>query len=317
MEKFANFIVDYIENNEIHGIKGWLNQLDAYQWKTNSGIERYPEAILTTKKYESESQTILTTPNNDEKWSLLCDDIRNWGRMKKISSDFAISLKNSVIFLLRNNPSTDCEFTTLPISGYRIATASKIYYYSDPLRWTIYDSRVGYACHQLIIEYAKKMEVDPSSLFQNIPLCLPDSPTLISNSDVKRRKPIYDIPLCGSETRAKASFIWASYLHRTIANKLNATAIQKPSKSLSTPAQWELPHVEMVFFVIGDRTWIKNPNFLLQSTSRNQSRNRGDYAGICPWCGHPVKVRESQKTGELYDGCTNFPACHYKGNRSH
>jgi hypothetical protein len=318
MENFANFIVEYIEKNEIHGIKGWLNQLHAYRWKTKSGIENYSDGLLTTKKFKNESQKILNIPNNDDRWHRHCEDIRKWGGMiHEVTLSLALDYKKSVVFLLNNNPPLDSDFNSLPICGKRIATASKIYYYSDPLRWTIYDSRVGYAFHQLIFEYAKKMGEEPSSLFQEIPLCLPDSQTLLPHTKIKKRKPIYPIPLCGSERGAMASFIWGSYLQRLISIRLNETPIPKPARSLSTVLQWELPHVEMVFFVIGDRKWIDAPDILAQGTPPLQSRKRGDYAGTCPWCGHPIKVRESQKTGELYEGCTNFPACHYKGNRSH
>ena len=265
MENFANFIVNYIQNKEIHGVKGWLNQLQAYQWDTKSGMERYPDAILTTKKYYNESKNILNTHNNSKIWHRHCEEIRKWGGMiYEVTPPLALDFKKSVIFLSTYNPATNCLFSSIPIYGKRIATASKIYYYSDPLRWTIYDSRVGFALHQLIFEYAKEKEVEPSSLFQEILLCLPDSQTLLSNSKIKKREPIYSIQLCGSEKSSIASFIWTSHLHRTIARKINDTTIQKPSHYLSKIPQWELPHIEMVFFVIGDRKWIDAPNLLDQ-----------------------------------------------------
>jgi len=271
MENFANFIVNYIETKKIHGIKGWYNQLLAYQWDTGNGIEHYPDGISTSKKFFNESNRVLNCPSNDKMWCLLCDDIRNWGGMNAVPSDFACSLKKSVNFLLKNNPGIDSDFTKLPINGERIATASKIYYYSDPLRWTIYDSRVGFALHQLIFEYATEKGVTPSSLFQEIPLCLPDSPTQLPNSKIKKRKPIFSMQLCGSETRSKASFIWTSYLHRLLAIKLNEMPIQKPTQCLSKIPQWELPHVEMIFFVIGDHQWIEVSNGSTQETLQIQS----------------------------------------------
>ena len=311
MENFADFIIEYIENNDIHGIKGWLNQLHAYQWEANSRIERYPDAIVTTKKFNAESQAILKTPNNDEKWFHLCDEIRKWGGMKKVPMELAVSYRNSVIYLSKCNPDIDCDFSTLTIRGDRIATASKIYYYADPWHWTIYDSRVAYAFHQLMFEYSRKLQVAPTSLFPKIPLCLPDSQT-------DRRNPVFKISRCYfSETKSKGSFIWASHLHRIIAKRLNESSILKPSHSLSSTPQWELPHIEMVFFVIGDRKWITAPDISAQENPEIPSRKRGDIVGLCPRCGYPVKIRESRKTGELYEGCTNYPACSYKGNRSH
>lgn len=116
------------------------------------------------------------------------------------------------------------NFSTIPISGRRIALATKIYYFSDPLRWTMYDSRVGFAIHQLIFEYSKKLGVSPSSLFSDIPFCLPEE-------QYGKRNPIFSISGCyGSETKAKASFIWASHLLRLTAFELNKHKFQNPLK---------------------------------------------------------------------------------------
>jgi len=94
MENFVNFIVHYIETTKIHGIQGWLNQLQAYQWGTNSGIERYPEGILTSKKFLRDSQKILNIPNNDNIWQRHCDDIRKWGGViREIPSPLAVEYK--------------------------------------------------------------------------------------------------------------------------------------------------------------------------------------------------------------------------------
>jgi hypothetical protein len=311
MENFADFIIDYIESNYIHGITGWLNQLHAYQWEANSRIEKYPDAIETTRKFNAESRAILKTPNNDEKWFHLCDEIRKWGGMKKIPSELACSYQSSIITLSKCNPDIHSDFSNLAIRGDRIATASKIYYYADPWRWTIYDSRVGYALHQLLFEYGKRLRIAPTLLFPDISLCLPDSQT-------DRRNPVFKVSRCYfSETKSRGSFIWTSHLHRIIARMINESSIQRPSHSLSSTPQWEIPHIEMVFFVIGNRKWVADSDISVETNSEIPTRKRGDIVGKCPWCGHPVKIRQSRKTGEFYEGCTNFPVCPYKGNRSH
>lgn len=144
---------------------------------------------------------------------------------------------------------------------------------SDPLNWTIYDSRVGYAIHQLIFEYAKILHLPPTSIFPDIPMCLPESKTT-------RRNPVFPISQCfGFEINSMRSFIWASHLHRLLANKLNRTSIDKPTYCFSTNPQWELPHVEMVFFVIWDRKWVDVPDVVSQEISPIKSLNRGAYAG--------------------------------------
>ncbi|GAB6285503.1 MAG: hypothetical protein STSR0009_17040 [Methanoregula sp.] len=254
MDDFVNFIIQYIENTEIHGRKGWIDQLSEYRWKTKTGIERFSEGVQTSKNFKLKTHDALKTPGNGEIWCRHCKEIVTWGGMREVSPDLAIQYKKSVNYLLENDPGINSDFETLPISGKRIATASKIYYYSDPLRWTIYDSRVGYAIHQLIFEYARDLKVSPELLFSEIPICLPDSQT-------DRRNPIYPVPRCYySETKSKGSFIWASHLHRLIASKLNETLIPKPAQYFSAVPQWELPHIEMIFFVIGDRKWIDAPD---------------------------------------------------------
>ena len=46
--------------------------------------------------------------------------------------------------------------------------------------------------------------------------------------------------------------------------------------------------------------------------------NRFEKGGPCPKCGAPTIARKSNKTGELYFGCTKKPEeCNFKGCRSH
>lgn len=312
MEDFAEFIIKYIEDVEIHGVKGWINQLNGYQWKKGSKIERFPDAMLITKKFMKASRDILSHSNNDDEWNSFCNDVRSWGGINaKVNIYKSSSLMKSTLFLLSNDPGIDSDLSSLPVFAERIATSSKIYYFSDPLKWTIYDSRVGYAIHQLICEYAKDRDVQPESLFQEITLCLPESA-------IGGRNPVFSVPGCfGSEIKAKKSFIWASHLHRVIANKLNETSIQKPSLHISEVPKWELPHVQMVFFVIGNRKWIDAPSINDQESPKPPNQRIKNSVGLCPVCGHPLVIRKSKKTGELYKGCTNFPNCKYKGNRSH
>ena len=45
MEDFAKFIINYIENTEIHGYKGWLTQLSGYSWKVKGSTDNYQQMI--------------------------------------------------------------------------------------------------------------------------------------------------------------------------------------------------------------------------------------------------------------------------------
>ena len=267
MEDFAEFIIKYIEGVEIHGIKGWINQLNGYRWETESKIEKFPDAVLTTKKFMKVSRDILSHSNNDDEWNYFCNDVRSWGGIRtEVNIDMSSSLRESTLFLLSNDPGIDSDLSSLPVFAERIATSSKIYYFSDPLKWTIYDSRVGYAIHQLICEYAKDRDVQPESLFQEISLCLPIDRGY-------KRSSVFKVSLCNnSEKRARMSFIWASHLHRLIANKLNEKNIQRPSLHISEVPKWELPHVQMVFFVIGNRIWIDAPSINDLESSKSSNR---------------------------------------------
>jgi hypothetical protein len=247
MEKFAEFIINYIQENPIHGKIGWTDQLSSYSWKVRHGFDHLPEMIRKTKEYWVESEIALTS--SPEEWLNYCNKIQVWGHMATISPDLAEAYKQSVLYLRDHDPVTPNDFSSHHFVSKRIATSSKIYYFSNPLRWTIYDSRVAYAIHQLLYEYSKEKNKEPEDLFPATLLCLPESHT-------SRRIPLYDVPSC-NETRTRISFIWASYLHRQIADKLNCNnSIQKPSQYLSSSPQWELPHVEMVLFMLGDKQWV-------------------------------------------------------------
>lgn len=212
-----------------------------------------PEAIERTKDLRLKTHMALQSPDN-EVWRNHCREITRWGGMQDVPEKLAEKYKKSVDYLLHHDPGMDADFKALPVHGKRIATASKIYYYADPLRWTIFDSRVGYAIHQLMYAYAKNNGTNPESLLPDIPFCLPESQT-------SRREPVFPVSRCaGSETNAMASFIWVSILHRQVAAALNKTHIPKPDRYLSETPAWELPHVEMVFFMIGDSNWVTKDN---------------------------------------------------------
>jgi len=44
----------------------------------------------------------------------------------------------------------------------------------------------------------------------------------------------------------------------------------------------------------------------IYSGSSRDEGIRGEIAGTCPDCGHPLVWRKATKTGELYRGCPNF-----------
>lgn len=246
MENFANFIVDYVENNQIHGTKGWLNQLNTYEWNN----ENYSDGISITQKFWDNSKKIIDTPNNDDIWDCHCLKIARWGGMPVLSTADSQKLKKDILLLMQNNLDNNSDLCNCPVCKNRIAMASKVFYFSDPLKWTIYDSRVGYAIHQLIFEYAKKRHILPESKFPGNLFCLPDSRKA-------GRDKVFPVERCyNSRNRSVWSFLGASHLHNIIASKLNSMKIPKPDHFLSDEQSWEVPHIEMVFFMLGDRQWV-------------------------------------------------------------
>jgi hypothetical protein len=253
MENFANFIVDYIENNDILGKKGWINQLSGYEWSTKRGIkDHYPDGIKRSKDLWLKTQLILQPPIDDEKWLHHCNEIAVWGEMKDVPEQLAKEYRDSVIYLIRKNPGIQTDFRQLPVCSKRIAMASKIYYYADPLQWTIYDSRVAYALHQLVHIYSQKRKIDPTTLFAGLHLYLPQGKS-------HRGQQFFEGVSVDTKAyiKARAAFIWASHLHRKITILLNTSpTIPKPYYCVSGKQQWEIPHVEMVLFMIGKCDWV-------------------------------------------------------------
>jgi hypothetical protein len=249
MENFADFIIEYIENKPIQGTKGWLNQLNTYEWNRDT----YPKMVSITREFWKKSTEILNTPDNNTLWHDHCKRIRKWGHMPRpISLSEGRAYKNCVLSLNKEDPDIISALTKCPACKLkRIAMATKIYYFSNPLKWTIYDSRVGFALDQLIFEYAKKREISPESVFPNNEFCIPEAQTCGRNS-------VYGFGKCSySKRKSLWSFIWTSHLHRMIARKLNTMEkIEKPDYCLSEEKCWELPHIEMVFFMLGESQWV-------------------------------------------------------------
>lgn len=54
-----------------------------------------------------------------------------------------------------------------------------------------------------------------------------------------------------------------------------------------------------------------------ESFNKKSEPKRGKYAGKCPMCGSKLVWRKSDKTGEIYRGCTNFSGGCRWNDRSH
>ena len=123
---------------------------------------------------------------------------------------------------------------------------SKLYCFSDPLNWTIYDSRVALTFSQLVYLFEKEERGIFNRLKNEISFPIPPN-----QSKIRKH------PLCikWDQTEASLWFVRASILLKAIAECLNREGFLPLPEVISPSYSWESYHVEMVFFRLGERNW--------------------------------------------------------------
>lgn len=243
--KFIEFIVKKIETETILGKKGWLEQLKSYQWPPKKG--KFKEGINLRKHFNY----IVNCATNSIGRGLetfrygVCNAVAGWaGIPQQVSKEDCSEIFESINYLKStiNNDLIDCN----KIFGRRIATTSKLYYFSDPLNWTIYDSRVALTLSQLAYCFKK----GKGDIFDRLKdeIIFPVPPT----QNRMRKHPFH---ADWNETEASFWFVKASILLKVIAEFLNKKGFPSPQDIISSSGSWRLYHVEMVFFRLGERNW--------------------------------------------------------------
>lgn len=125
-------------------------------------------------------------------------------------------------------------FTPRPFAG--VASVSKVYEMHDLGSWTIYDSRVATGLALLVQSWWDHLGGDELGDLLRFPCPLPRS----------GREPPAGFPRLRTPPQARLGFIYASWLCKALASRLN--------ESFGPPlpdTRWSPYHVEMVMWMLG------------------------------------------------------------------
>ncbi len=112
----------------------------------------------------------------------------------------------------------------------RIASVSKVYAMHSPSQWIIYDSRVARGLALLVLHLFGE---------EDLPLLLrfPQPPG-------RTGAPARGLPALGSDRQARRAFVYASWFSKEVAACITG--------GCPDPRGWDLRHVEMALFMLGD-----------------------------------------------------------------
>lgn len=164
---------------------------------------------------------------------------RNMPQISYIRRDASLPSVDSI----RDTEETiDCH----RIFNRRIATTSKLYYFSDPWSWTVYDSRVASTLHQFAYLFGQRQGRTFDKLKDEISFPIPPS-------RVERE---HLLGINYNKALSSSWFVRASILLKAIAERLKGESLPRPPEVLRPSDSWELYHVEMVFFRLGRQQWV-------------------------------------------------------------
>jgi hypothetical protein len=236
IQHFINFTTEYIQNNEINGHIGWVNQLMSYSYSFDNanyitGIERRFEFHTSLREAITQEQQdrILTVVNA----------IMRWGGLKNynINDIPEIQIALQTLDEIDNGHPNNWNNNLI---GKRITAITKIFEMYNPKLWSIYDSRVGKGIQRLVSFYEPNLaNISDYLRFQ----CPPG----------RNRFPIHGFRQISTSRQAILGFLYASWLFRAIANQLNEANIPLPEIviDLQGSERWAVYHIEMIFFMFG------------------------------------------------------------------
>ena len=244
VSNFIDSIIARVNEERISGRRGWLEHLAAYEWR--QGRPSLREGIEIRRHFNHLVNGALPSQGRGShlfKWGI-ANAIAGWGGLPEVSKEDAQRVFGTIAFLKGaiNQDSIDCA----RIFARRIALASKVYYFSDPLNWTIYDSRLAFALSQFSYLFSKDAPIAFHGTKEIISFPIPPS------QSSQREHPF---GVKWDNSHASLWFLRASVLLRAIATQLNKRGFTSPPETLSPMHSWELYHVEMVFFTLGKQSW--------------------------------------------------------------
>ena len=247
MKAFVQYIVRTIEHERIRGRRGWQEHFESYEWPRGGAGGR--EGIAARRHFH-DAVTRARESNDQDAARLksqVCNAIAGWGGINAPVSESDVGGIFSTIEILsscRDADSIDCQ----NIFGRRIATASKVYYFSNPWAWTIYDSRIAYALNQLAFAFRNENAAVFDRMREHITFAVPVSKAI-------GRKCLFGN--MWNDRYAPQWFVRASVLLREVASALNAQSFPAPQYAINGVEGWALYHVEMVLFMLGECRWVE------------------------------------------------------------
>jgi hypothetical protein len=239
MDHYINWIVSAVNEIQTFNGKGWQGLIQSYEWPP--GKRRFEEGIAYRQAFHFlVNQAFEASGSGAEEFRQgLCTAIAGWGGIGTIvDKRFAADIFSTVQYLQSLGESDHIDLNK--IHGERIATSSKVYYFSNPMLWTIYDSRIAHALNILEKKYAAIFPDAATQLSERIQFSIPPN-----------RKGRKNPELPWSENNAAAFFVKASLMLRLITSKLNSHKIPPPSQGIIASGTWDLYHVEMALFMFG------------------------------------------------------------------
>jgi hypothetical protein len=241
MNEFIEFIVKTVDSESIQGTKGWIDHFYKYeQAHRNKSCKR---EISTRRTFNLIVNETLNSKGTSSQLSrqTICNAVAECGSMNATVSDkFVHDIFSTVKYLksVKDSNTTNCDL----IYGTRIEAASKLYHFSDPCNWTIYDPRVSYALNQFAYLFR---ECNPE-LYHNLSgmIEFPVPANKLNRSSLFSNE--------FGESNFSLWFVRASLIMQEIAKQLNENEYEKPCIQMDSIVKWKLYHVEMVLFMLGD-----------------------------------------------------------------
>jgi hypothetical protein len=242
---FANWVVDYVDKNPIHGRSGWLHHLQAYDYSRRDH-ERDAQPVWQKgelRRVEFNNRLRSSLAGDNQALIGIVNEIMEWGGMKPYDAGATPKIRQALQAL--DMEKTVSIWNTHRVNEIavtrRIAARTKIFEMYDLDKWVIYDSRLAVALACLTDHNLKS---SPGSSTNTIRWPIPQGRP-------NESRVVQGFPGAHTPYQASLGFLYASWLCRMIAQRLSS---QQPAPSGQigvSPGGWRTFHVEMVLWTLG------------------------------------------------------------------
>lgn len=239
VQPFVDFVIPYVQGTTIQGRTSWKNHFLAYSYAWGDGTWRSGLAA----RYQFRKQ--LDGCSSNEQFLSAVNGIMSWGGLRPFDLDGIPLLTRSLRALaLLDRGKAEWQ----AILAQRIASVTKVYAIHDLEKWAIYDSRAANGLARLVSAYWGVKGHEHLSYLLRFPQPL---------ARTMKRVPPDGFPRGSSQDQFRLAFIYASWLLRAIADRLNAAIGVSSPPSMSpdggsvSPSSWKVYHMEMILFMLG------------------------------------------------------------------